>query len=132
MKDKLHIAMLTLPLILQGCATATKSSLLAAAIGGTVGAMIGRQHSDSPDGPYAGAAIGASIGALIGYQAHREKEKGSKSNSVMRDIKDDFPELTKPKLRSVWVPDKIEGNRYIKGHTIYIIEESEAWKNSNE
>ena len=130
MKDKLYIVILVLPILIQGCSTATKSSLLGAVLGGSIGAMMGRQQSDSPDSPYTGAAIGASIGALIGYQSHREKK--SKSDEKLKEFKSDFPELTKPKLRSIWVPDKIEGNRYIKGHTIYIIEESETWKKSNE
>jgi hypothetical protein len=69
---------------------------------------------------------------LIGYQAHRDKEKGTKLDPTLGDFKSVYPELTQPKLRSIWVPDKIEGNRYIKGHTIYIIEEQETWKKSNE
>ena len=38
-----------------------------------------------------------------------------------------FPSLTKPKLRSMWVPDQIEGNKYIEGHFIYVIEDSGSW-----
>lgn len=41
--------------------------------------------------------------------------------------KAEFPHLTKPKLRSMWVPDQIEGNKYIEGHYIYIIEDPGSW-----
>jgi len=39
----------------------------------------------------------------------------------------EYPSLTKPKLRSMWVPDQIEGNKYIEGHYIYIIEDPGSW-----
>ena len=37
------------------------------------------------------------------------------------------PKLTRPKYRQVWVPAKIEGNRYIEGHRLYIIEDPGQW-----
>jgi uncharacterized lipoprotein len=40
---------------------------------------------------------------------------------------DDAPSLTKPKVRSFVVPDTIEGNKYIKSHRVYILEDPGAW-----
>lgn len=41
---------------------------------------------------------------------------------------DDPPSLTSPQTRRMWIPDKIEGEQYIKGHYIYYIEKGAQWK----
>ena len=37
------------------------------------------------------------------------------------------PSLTKPKVRTFVVPDTIEGNKYIKSHRVYILEDPGTW-----
>ena len=37
------------------------------------------------------------------------------------------PKLSTPRYQTIWVPDKIEGTRYIEGHRIHIIEEAGRW-----
>ena len=37
------------------------------------------------------------------------------------------PKLTQARYRTIWVPDKIEGDRYIEGHRVHIIEEAGRW-----
>lgn len=37
------------------------------------------------------------------------------------------PKLTTPKYRTIWVPDKIDGDRYEEGHRVHIIEEAGRW-----
>lgn len=125
MKSKIEIALLALPLLLQACATPTKSTLLGAVVGGTLGAVMGHQ-TGTEGAPVAGAAIGAGVGSLIGYLSYKDQSK--KSDPAIEGLNNAFPELTEPKLRSIYVPDKIEGNRYIKGHQIYIIEDPGNWK----
>lgn len=39
------------------------------------------------------------------------------------------PSLTAPKVRRVWVPAKIEGDKYIDGHYMYVIEKTSSWSN---
>lgn len=39
----------------------------------------------------------------------------------------DHPLVTSPEVRKVWVPDKIDGNKYISGHYMYIIERGSVW-----
>jgi len=41
---------------------------------------------------------------------------------------DDSPSLTSPQTRRMWIPDKIEGEQFIKGHYIYYIEKGAQWK----
>lgn len=112
-----------------GCATMGESVGLGAAIGGTTGAVIGNQAgSGSTRGAstFQGALIGAGFGALIGYLGkHFEKKKEDKIQ-LMPDVKG-TPMLTAPRVRRVWIPAEIDGEKYIDGHYIYVIEKSSSW-----
>jgi hypothetical protein len=35
--------------------------------------------------------------------------------------------MSTPEIRRVWVPEKIEGNKYIEGHYIYVIDRGAVW-----
>lgn len=37
------------------------------------------------------------------------------------------PSLTTPKVRKVWVPEKIEGDKYIEGHWMWVLERTTTW-----
>ncbi len=37
------------------------------------------------------------------------------------------PKLRQAKYKTIWVPDKIEGDRFIEGHRVHIIEEAGRW-----
>lgn len=50
-----------------------------------------------------------------------------KENVPRTGTEDDGPSLTKPKVRSFVVPDTIEGNKYIKSHRVYILEDPGSW-----
>lgn len=125
MKVKLEIALLTIPLILAGCSTALKSTLLGTTVGGIVGGAIGQNQGGSQDSMN-GALIGAGLGGLFAYLVHNDKKK--ENPTPLLPPESEFPPMTEPKLRSIWVPDKIEGNRLIKGHQVFIIEENSSWK----
>jgi hypothetical protein len=49
------------------------------------------------------------------------------SKSAVIGEEEDAPSLTKPKIRSFIVPDTIEGNKYIKSHRVYILEDPGVW-----
>lgn len=55
----------------------------------------------------------------------------SKNKAEKKDIaaseQDETPILTKPKIKSYVVPDTIEGNKYIKSHRVYLLEDAGAW-----
>lgn len=40
---------------------------------------------------------------------------------------DKTPFLTSPKVRKVWIPEKIENEKYIEGHWMWVIERSTTW-----
>lgn len=124
---KIKTALIATTVILNGCATTSKSTLLGSAVGGAVGATIGQAGSRNSQGTAIGLAIGATVGGLIGYIAHKEKEaKSMKPTNTMSDG-DLLPGMTKPKIRSIVVPDTIEGNKYIKSHRVFILEDAGSW-----
>lgn len=127
MDIKIKTALLMMPLLLNACATATRSSILGAAIGGAAGGLVGQAQSQNSQGTVTGAVIGAGLGGLIGFLSHKEKKESGAKTDTSNKVEDEFPSLIRPKLRSMWVPDTIEGNKYIKGHFIYIIEDAGSW-----
>lgn len=116
-------------LLLNACATTGQSTLLGATVGGVTGAALGQAHSQNSEGTATGAVIGAGLGAVMGFLSHMGKKKAEVKTEQPKPGSDEdtFPALTKPKLRSIWVPDKVEGNKYIKGHWIYVIENAGSW-----
>ena len=124
---KIKAALLSLTLLLNGCATATKSVLLGAAVGGLAGGAIGQSQSQNSDGTAVGMVVGAGIGSLISYLAYKDKKTKPAEDFKLKLDDEKFPFLTKPKIRSVVVPDTIEGNKYIESHKIYILDDPGSW-----
>lgn len=121
-------AILTLPLMLNACSTAPKSILMGAVAGGAAGAGMGQAQSQNSGGTAVGALVGAGIGSLIGYLAFNEKQKKDSSVSPKKENPEELiPFLTRPKIRSYIVPDTIEGNKYIKSHRVFILEDPGSW-----
>ena len=42
-------------------------------------------------------------------------------------IKKNDPSLTAPKVRKIWIPEKIEGDKYIEGHYMWVLENTSVW-----
>ncbi len=126
---KIKAALLSLLLLLNACSTVGKSVMLGVSVGGLVGGAIGNSQTSQGSGDV-GTAIGMGLGGLISYLAFKEKEKKSvsdKLNTTSKSLEEDFPFLTKPKIRSIIIPDTIEGNKFIKSHKVYILEDAGAW-----
>lgn len=124
---RLKSIVMLLTLTLNACATAPRSALLGATIGAATGGLIGQSQSQNSQGATVGLAIGASFGALLGYLAYKNKEVNPSKAEFLKETEEQFPALTKPRLRAIWVPDKIEGSKYIRGHYIYVIEDVGSW-----
>jgi len=54
------------------------------------------------------------------------KKKQSKDSKLAKK-EDKAPFLTEPKVRKVWIPDKIENDKYIEGHWVWILERTSTW-----
>jgi hypothetical protein len=129
MNLQIKAALISSFLLLNGCSTVGKSVMLGATVGGLAGGAIGNSHNPQGGGGV-GMAIGAGIGSLISYLAFKEKEKKpaiDKSGPFPKSIEDDIPFLTRPKIRSVIIPDTIEGNKFIKSHKVYILDDAGSW-----
>ncbi len=69
-------------MLFQSCATATKTqkgSVIGAAAGGTIGAIIGKKAGNTAVGAILGGAIGGTAGAIIGRKMDRQAEEIKKS-----------------------------------------------------
>ena len=66
--------------------------------------------------------------AIIGMSGCTTMNK-SKTEAGKPFNKDDnkTPSLTAPKVNKIWVPEKIEGDKYIEGHYIWILEKTTSW-----
>lgn len=116
--------------LLPGCASLRDSVLLGAGVGAAAGGSAGALATEqNPQGAALGAVVGAGLGALIGYFGHRDHEKKESlrlSNAKGFEMPK-TPKLTQPRYRSIWIPDKIEGDRFIEGHRVFVIEEQGKW-----
>ena len=50
-----------------------------------------------------------------------------KANLTGTVDEDNPPSITKAKVKSFIVPDTIEGNKYIKSHRVFILEDAGSW-----
>lgn len=59
--------------------------------------------------------------------ASTKKPGENKDTNNTNQNKDKVPALTMPKVRKVWVPDKIENDKYIEGHWMWVLERTSTW-----
>jgi len=74
--------------------------------------------------------IGALVGGVMGFAAHKEQEakRGQLMNPLIsKDFKDTVPPISTPEVRRVWIPAKVEGNKYVEGHFIFVIDRQAVW-----
>jgi hypothetical protein len=119
-------------LFITGCSTPRGGTLLGAGIGATAGGLlgnaIGTQNGDTNDGTWIGAASGMVLGGLVGYLGSKDSSKNPVSSSPDTNASElKVPSLSSPEVRRIWVPSKIENNKYIEGHYEYIIERQSVW-----
>jgi hypothetical protein len=62
---------------------------------------------------------------MSGCSSMNKSKQDQSSNSNKSDNKS--PSLTTPKVRKVWVPEKIEGDKYIEGHWMWVLERTTTW-----
>jgi len=129
MKKKNICLILTLPL-LASCASIERSTLLGAATVGALGSGIGLAAEKSAGSAFIGLGIGAIVGAAMGFATHKEQEskRGQLVNPLItKDFKDNVPPISTPEVRRVWVPAKVDGNKYVEGHFIFVIDRQAVW-----
>ncbi len=118
-------------LMLTSCASMKESLVTGVGVGAITGATLGNAHESGKNRNKStrnGAAIGALLGAGLSYLIHKTKHKND-SIKVQKEIKssNDIPYLTQPKIKRIWVKDRVSGKRFVKGHWEYIIEDQSQW-----
>lgn len=75
------------------------------------------------------SARGAVFGGAMGYMGYKDKEEKARLAKFGTKKGDDakVPSLTSPEVRRVWVPERIDGQKFIEGHYMYLIERNSVW-----
>lgn len=119
-------------LLLASCTTAKDSTLLGmgvgALVGGGMGAAVGSSSGDQQKGAMIGAAVGTALGGITGYMKHKGDEKLAHIPAGKQILENSEPSLTQPRVRKVWIPPRVEGEQYVTGHWIYVIERNSNWQ----
>jgi hypothetical protein len=116
---------------LSACATAPRSILLGAGSGAIAGGGVGLAISQDAGSVAMGVATGALTGSVIGYLLHQGK-KGDEGAAARAEDANPYPFLTRPEVRTIWVPDTVEGNRYIEKHRVFVIDQNSSWSKDND
>lgn len=43
-----------------------------------------------------------------------------------------YPFITRPEVRTILIPDTVEGNRYIEKHRVFVIEKNSSWSKDSD
>jgi hypothetical protein len=136
---------LTLFLLLSGCATAEKSTLLGGVIGSVVGGSIGslanqgKDSSQRTTGLLVGATAGGALGALLGNQSYKEQEKKRLQSGVTYGApnlemfgsgndKGKGPKLKPAQVRVRYVEDQVKDGVFVPAHFEYEIAKPAHWE----
>ncbi len=123
------IPILIVCLALSGCATMEKSVLLGAGTMGAIGTGVGAAAGNNVGSALLGLGIGAVFGGFMGFAGHKDQEEKTRlAKSGTKKTEDSkVPSLTSPEVRRVWVPERIDGGKFIEGHYMYVIERNSVW-----
>jgi hypothetical protein len=136
---KFLIPILLILSLTSACATQGRSAGLGAAIGGGTGMSIGAIADPNANGEartrnvIVGGALGSFLGMAAGLAVHKgmeiSKAEGKKEGMASAaQASGNPPQLSQPKVETIWVDSKIVGNRYVEGHFEYLILEPARWQ----
>ena len=113
------------------CATVPQSVLVGAGSGAAVGGGAGLLIGHNAEGAALGVVTGALTGGVLGYLFNKGKEKGQAS-SPNASLVEKYPFLTRPEVQTLWIPDTIEGDRFVEKHRVFVIQKNSSWSKDNE
>ncbi len=77
--------------------------------------------------PLQSIVVATLIGAVL-LSGCASAKKDDKSETVPGDKEVKVPSLKNAEVKSIWVPEKIEGNRWEAGHYLYVIDKPSTWR----
>jgi hypothetical protein len=120
-----RIVALVIAILFSGCASMEKSVVFGGVVGAAAGTGAGLLNQKSVGSGLIGAGIGAVLGGALAFLIHKDPPKEVVSDKEKKDEK--VPSITTPDVRRVWVPEKIEGSKFIDGHFEYVIDRPSVW-----
>lgn len=73
------------------------------------------------------AVLLLSMVTILSSCTSMNKNKNDSNKNTSDKVDNKSPSLTAPKVRKVWVPEKIEGDKFIEGHYMWILEKTTSW-----
>ena len=139
---------LFLCVLLASCSTMKESLTVGLLTGAVTGAVTGSKlnRQDRGKGALTGGLIGAAVGGLVSYGIHsvlEDRDSKVRKNTLFNlenqgvsvptgSSSKDFPRLTDPKVEEIFVEPHSEGNKFIQGHKVWMINEGATWAEPKE
>jgi hypothetical protein len=109
------------------CSTASKSMLFGATVGSLVTTGISMSSKGMNRSEQLGLVMaGTALGTAAGYLDYDQKYVKPKLRTSSFDASG-APSPLPPTVRRLVIPDRVEGNRLIKSHEVFIIEQPSTW-----
>ncbi|MBI3294426.1 MAG: hypothetical protein HYZ71_06815 [Deltaproteobacteria bacterium] len=114
-------------LLLTQCASFEKSVGLGVGLGAAAGFATSQAVNYNAKGVVFLGVTGALLGGVVGALLHRDgaKEIAPQAFSV---LKNNPPPLRSAEKDVLWVPDRIEGDRFEEGHRVFTIKKQAHWQ----
>ena len=142
MKTKL-LTILATVFLSQGCSTLKRSLVAGALAGATTGVFAGAmaRPTGKKDNAAKGALVGGALGLAAGWFVHEKAQRRDERTrrelllnlekfgvgGVPKADGGGNPALAKPVVDSEWVETRVEGNKLIEAHRVWVIKENSRW-----
>lgn len=124
------VILIGVSVLLNGCATLEKTTLLGTGIGIAAGTGFGLAASNDATGALAGAAIGGLVIGGMAYlsgKAKEDKDRDLKDLMHSKDKGQDLPFIKSPQAKCVRLDERIEGSVYLGPQLKCTIENQAVW-----
>ena len=115
-------------LILTQCASFEKTVGLGVGLGAATGFTAAHVVNYNAKGTAFLGIAGALVGGVIGALLHRDRATDSPPPEAVSVLKDNPPPLKNAEKDVLWMPDRIEGDRFEEGHRIFTIKKPAHWQ----
>ena len=119
---------LLMPFLLCRCASIEKSVGLGVGIGAASGIAASQIAHYNTKGTVVLGLSGAVIGGVLAALLHKNPPETSTPVPAVSVLKGNSPPLKNAEQDAIWVPDKIEGDRFEEGHRVFLIKKPAHWQ----